>query len=94
MSRVESLDRDQTQSPTGGSREHSGGPSAERVTVNLSSLTVEALSLITGLTDVTKTEAINKALRFYSEITQLIADGGAVYIREAGEKEPERIRII
>jgi hypothetical protein len=70
------------------------GPSPERVTVNLSGLSVMALqNLATPQTGMTKTDAINKALQFYDEIKKLIANGGAVYIREAGESEPERVRI-
>ena len=41
----------------------------------------------------TKTDAINKALQFYAEIKRLMADGGAVYIREPGETDTERVKI-
>jgi 6-phosphogluconolactonase/glucosamine-6-phosphate isomerase/deaminase len=68
-------------------------PSPERVTVNLSALTVMAVSVLMALTGDTKTDAINKALQFYSMIKELISKGGAVYIREPGQKELERIAI-
>ena len=70
------------------------GPAPERVTVNLSSMAVGALNTVTALNDVTKTEAINKALRFYGEVTELLAKGGALYIREPGQTEQERVRIV
>ncbi len=81
-----------TQGPNGGSPDHDGGAD-RRVTVNLSHLSVIALSVISGALGVNKTEAINRALRFYGEITQLMEAGGAVYVREPGGKELERIRI-
>jgi hypothetical protein len=87
--------------PTGATRPGTGpappeesGLSPERVTVNLTGLSVQALTdLANTRTGMTKTDAINKALQFYWEIKKIIADGGAMYIREAGETEPERVRI-
>ena len=71
-----------------------GDSASERVTVNLSPLSVKALhALATSANGMTKTDAINKALQFYADIKKIIADGGAVYIREANETEPERVRI-
>src|SRR4051794_21986450 len=68
-------------------------PSSQRVTVNLSGLTVLALSLVTGITGDTKTDVINKSLQFYADIKKIIDKGGAVYIREPGETEVERVKI-
>lgn len=66
---------------------------SERVTVNLSPMTVMALSSVITSTGDTKTDTINKSLRLYAEIKEIIARGGAVYIREPGETEVERVRI-
>jgi hypothetical protein len=83
-----------TRAETGPAPPEESGISPERVTVNLTGLSVQALAeLANSRTGMTKTDAINKALQFYWEIKKIIADGGAVYIREAGETEPERVRI-
>lgn len=81
-------------------RAHSGpdgddgeGPAPERVTVNLSAVSAAALNLLTKLTGTNKTDSINKALQFYAMIKELISNGGAVYIREPGEKDLEKIKI-
>lgn len=66
---------------------------SERVTVNLSPMTVMALSSVITSTGDTKTDTINKSLRLYAEIKEIIARGGAVYIREPGGTEVERVRI-
>lgn len=65
----------------------------ERVTVNLSALAVAALASIGKVSDGNKTAIINKALRFYADMTQIIEDGGAIYIREPGGEELDRLRI-
>lgn len=71
-----------------------GMKAPERATLNLSAPSVAALAaLASPETGMTKTDVINKALLFYREITKIIADGGAVYIREPGETEPERVKI-
>ena len=90
------LNDGETQLPTKSSSErgNGGGPPIERVTVNLSPMAAAALRLVAETTEVSKTDAINKALRFYGEVTELLSKGGAVYIREPDEKELERVRII
>ena len=82
---AETLDRTRAVASTSGPQSPNGDPPVDpdggqdrRVTVNLSVLTLAALSGISSLLDVNKTEAINRALRFYGEMTQLMADGGAV----------------
>lgn len=66
-----------------------------RVTVNLSVLSVAALMLVRRITrGESKTDVINKALQFYAMVKEVIHNGGAIYIREPGAKEAERIRIL
>jgi len=66
----------------------------ERITINLSPNSQEALNFLTAQGGgSTKTDSINKALQFYAEVKKMTNDGGAVYIREPNSKEVERIRI-
>lgn len=78
---------------SGGSKDRGGGSSLERVTVNLTKRSVAAMETITHLTGDTKTEAINKALQFYAHIEEFLASGGALYMRDPGSNEMERIKI-
>lgn len=70
-----------------------GGSSLERVTVNLTVRSVAAMDTIVQLTGDTKTEAINKALQFYGHIQEFLKSGGAVYMRDPGSDEMDRIKI-
>jgi len=70
----------------------SGGSGLERVTVNLTVRSVEALEGLVHLTGDTKTDAINKALQVYSYLQNLMNTGGALYVREADGAELERLR--
>ncbi len=78
---------------SGGGKDRGGGSSLERVTVNLTTRSVAAMDTITNLTGDTKTEAINKALQFYAHIEGFLASGGALYMRDPGSNEMERIKI-
>jgi hypothetical protein len=69
-----------------------GGSGLERVTVNLTVRSVEALDGLVRLTGDTKTDAINKALQVYSYLQNLMNTGGALYVREADGAELERLR--
>jgi hypothetical protein len=71
-----------------------GGSGLERVTVNLTTRSVEALESLVHLTGDTKTDVINKALQVYSYLQNLMNTGGALYVREGeGEgAELERLR--
>ncbi len=72
----------------------SGGGNHERVTVNLNARASDALDQVSELTGETKTDAINRALQVYALLHQVQADGGAIYTRERGAKELERLRIL
>jgi len=69
-----------------------GGNSVERVTVNLNHRASQALEDVVAIVGSTKTDAINRALIIYKELSEIVANGGKVYIREkAGELEGLRI---
>jgi hypothetical protein len=69
------------------------GLAAEKVTVNLTGRSVKALEEAVAVTGNSKTEVINKAVQIFAYILEHIDAGGAVYVREPGGKEAERIRI-
>jgi hypothetical protein len=73
--------------------ERGGGSSLQRVTVNLTMRSVAAMDKLTDLTGDTKTETLNKALQFYAQIQEFLHFGGALYMRDPGSDEVERIKI-
>ncbi len=79
--------------PTGSAPARGGG-SFERVTVNLTQKSSEALADAVGLTRDSKTDSVNKALQLYGLLQHVLANGGAVYIREAADAELERLRVL
>jgi hypothetical protein len=79
-------------SDTTGRSGGTGGSGLERVTVNLTPRTVEALDGLVQLTGDTKTDAINKALQVYAYLQNLLNAGGALYVREPDATETERLR--
>lgn len=76
---------------TGGGR--GGGSPLEKVTVNLTKRSVEALDKLVESTGETKTDAINKALQVYAFIQEQFDSGGTLYVKDAGSDEAERLRI-
>lgn len=71
-----------------------GGGSYERVTVNLTQKSSEALAAAVDLTRDSKTDSINKALQLYALLQNVQAKGGAIYLREAVNAELERLRVL
>ncbi|MFB9415623.1 hypothetical protein [Dactylosporangium matsuzakiense] len=69
------------------------GGSHERVTVNLTKKTSDALTEAVRLSRDSKTDTINKALQVYALLQQVEADGGAIYLRENAGAEQERLRV-
>jgi hypothetical protein len=65
----------------------------ERVTVNLTQKSSEALAVAVELTDGSTTDTFNKALQLYGLLQSVQANGGAIYIRETGDGELERLRV-
>lgn len=100
MTRSVLLDRpDETGTNTrrrGPANKHdSGGGPLERVTVNLTYRTSQALQLLMKLTGASKTDAINRALQLSAFLEEIDANGGAVYVREGGkDSELQRLRLV
>jgi hypothetical protein len=70
-----------------------GGSSLDRVTVNLTRRASDALEQLDRLTGESKTDSINKALQLFAYLQQVQHDNGAIYVREAGSRELERLRL-
>jgi hypothetical protein len=64
----------------------------ERVTVNLTPRSADALELATKLTGDSKTDAINRAIQVYAYLEHVLSEGGSVYARAAGDSELERLK--
>lgn len=71
-----------------------GGSSLERVTVNLAPRASDALEQLSRITGESKTDSINKALQLFAYLQQVQSEHGAIYVREPGSKELERLRIL
>ena len=67
--------------------------SLEQVTVNLVDAASHALRQASDLTQLSKTDVINRALQLYAYIEQVMHDGGAVFVQSAGSSEPQQIKI-
>jgi len=70
------------------------GGSLERVTVNLTLRSSQALDEAVRLTGDTKTDAINRAVQLYAFVEKVIDQGGSVYVRDAESGELERLRFL
>lgn len=70
------------------------GGSHERITVNLTEKSSEALADAVRITTDNKTDTINKALQVYLLLQRVQAEGGALYLREKVDAELERLRIL
>jgi hypothetical protein len=68
-------------------------PALERVTVNLTPRSAQALELATQLTGDSKTDAINRAVQVYAFLERAIAEGGSIRVQESAESEPELLKI-
>jgi len=73
-----------------GSGQH--GP-LERVTVNLTVRAARALNQAAELTGDSKTDTINRALQIYAYLEQITHNGGAIYVRETPDGEPQLIKM-
>jgi hypothetical protein len=70
-----------------------GGTSLERVTVNLTRRASDALEQLDRLTGESKTDSINKALQLFAYLQQVQQNNGAIYVREPGSKELEKLKL-
>lgn len=74
-------------------RRRDGSP-LERVTVNLVPRASEALRRVSHRTGSSMTDAINRAIQVYDYIEGVEANGGALYVREAKESEPQLVKLL
>lgn len=70
------------------------GQPQERITVNLTARSAKALEDTAVLAAETKTTVVNKALQFYAYARAMQENGGALYIRESGSDEREKLRLL
>ena len=73
-------------------RSHRG--SLQRVTVNLTPRSWQALETVIKRTGDSQTDAINRAIQVYSYLADITETGGTLYVRDVGSDELERLRII
>jgi hypothetical protein len=73
-------------------RSHRG--SLQRVTVNLTPRSCQALELAVKRTEDSQTDTINRAIQIYSYLVDITENGGTLYVRDAGSDELERLHII
>lgn len=78
----------------GSERRVARAPALEKVTVNLTSRSVDALQKTIAETGESKTDVINKAVQLYAYIQAHIDAGGLFYVRDPGTAELERLRIL
>src|SRR6266550_1358877 len=77
-----------------GRRSGGRGSALEKVTVNLTSRSAEALEKTVAGTGDSKTDVINKAVQLYAFVQDHIDAGGLFYIRDPDSTEVERLRIL
>jgi hypothetical protein len=68
--------------------------SLQRVTVNLTPRSWQALETAIKRTGDSQTDALNRAIQVYSYLAGITETGGTLYVRDAGSDELERLRII
>lgn len=68
-------------------------PGLERANVNLVPRAGRALEQATALTENTETDVINHALQLYAYVNQVMHDGGAVFVQDAEDAAPQRIKL-
>jgi hypothetical protein len=73
-------------------RPHRGG--LQRVTVNLTPRSWQALEMAVKRTGDSQTDTINRAIQVYSYLTDITETGGTLYVRDAEGDELERLHII
>lgn len=68
--------------------------SLQRVTVNLTPRSWQALEMAVKRTEDSQTDTINRAIQIYSYLAEITETGGTLYVRDAGSDELERLRIV
>jgi uncharacterized protein YciI len=74
-------------------RKPTGGSPLERVTVNLILRASRALQRVSELTGDSKTDSINRAIQVYGYLTEIDYNGGAIYVRESKDSEPQLLKM-
>src|SRR2546429_8596182 len=74
-------------------RGHGSHGPLERVTVNLVARASRALQRVSELTGDTKTDSINRAIQIYAYLEEVTVNGGDIFIREAKDSEPQRLKM-
>ena len=77
-----------------GSHRSSHRSHLQRVTVNLTPRSCQALEQAVKRTEDSQTDTINRPIQVYSYLADIIETGGTLYVRDAGSDELERLRII
>lgn len=72
----------------------SRGSTLEKVTVNLTRRSADALDKTIAATGDSKTDVINKALQLYAFLQEHMGARGLLYVRDPGSSEIERLRIL
>lgn len=65
----------------------------DRITVNLTARSQEALTDAVARTGDSKTDTVNRALQVYNFLDELWRNDGAVYVRQQPGGELERLRV-
>ena len=64
-----------------------------RVTVNLNARSARALETTARRTGDTRTDVCNRALQVYGYLAEILCADGAVYVRDSGGGDLERLKI-
>ncbi|QPP10700.1 hypothetical protein G4Z16_14295 [Streptomyces bathyalis] len=64
------------------------------MTVNLAPKAASALNRAVKLTGDTKTDTVNRSLRIYAYLEQLMQEGGTLYVKTEGSDELERLHFV
>ena len=64
----------------------------ERVTVNLTARSSQALDQVVQITGDSRTDAINRAIQVYAFIEEILNEGGVAYVRPSPDADLERLR--
>jgi hypothetical protein len=67
--------------------------SLERVTINLTKRSSRALERAAELTNLNKTDSLNRAIQLYTYLEEIIEAGGDIYLRPRPEGDLELLRL-
>ncbi|MFI6006815.1 hypothetical protein ACIA98_41895 [Streptomyces sp. NPDC051366] len=70
------------------------GPALERVTLNLTPRSAEALDRAVEITKDSKTDTINRAIQTYAYLMEAIEEGGSVHVRRSPGGDLETIHFL